>query len=107
MEDSNPQGTGKTVDQAAASIFGMLDPQQPEGQVEERQEEETAEYVEESEPEEVEASEETQEEVEEAPRCRVKVGGEFSMVHEFNSCLIMVTQRQVQKLWRKDSVYMA
>ena len=76
MEDSNPQGTGKTVDQAAASIFDMLEPQQPEGQVEERQEEETAEYVEESEPEEVEASEETQEEVEEPPRYRVKVGSE-------------------------------
>lgn len=76
MDDSNPQGTGKTVDQAAASIFDMLEPQQPEGQVEERQEEETAEYVEESEPEEVEASEETQEEVEEPPRYRVKVGSE-------------------------------
>lgn len=76
MDDSNPQGTGKTVDQAAASIFDMLEPQQPEGQVEERQEEETAEYVEESEPEEVEASEEIQEEVEEPPRYRVKVGSE-------------------------------
>jgi hypothetical protein len=76
MEDSNPQGTGKTVDQAAASIFGMLEPQQPEGQVEEQaQEEELEEYVEDSEPEEVEASEETQEE-EEPPRYRVKVDNE-------------------------------
>jgi len=75
MEDSNPQGTGKTVDQAAASIFGMLEPQQPEGQVEEQaQEEPLEEYVEDSEPEEVEASEETQEE--EPPRYRVKVDNE-------------------------------
>lgn len=77
MEDSNPRGTGQTVDQAAATIFGMLEPQQPEeGQVEEQAaEEETAEYVEESEPEEVEASEES-EEVEEPPRYRVKVDNE-------------------------------
>jgi len=74
MDDSNPQGTGKTVDQAAASIFGMLEPQQPEGQVEEQAAEEQLE-VEESEPEEVEASEETQEE-EEPPRYRVKVDNE-------------------------------
>ena len=76
MEDSNPRGTGQTVDQAAATIFGMLEPQQPEeGQVEEQAQEETAEYVEESEPEEVEASEES-EEVEEPPRYRVKVDNE-------------------------------
>jgi hypothetical protein len=76
MDDSNPQGTGKTVDQAAASIFGMLEPQQPEGQVEEQAaEEQLEEYVEESEPEEVEASEETQEE-EKPPRYRVKVDNE-------------------------------
>jgi len=74
MDDSNPQGTGKTVDQAAASIFGMLEPQQPEGQVEEQAAEEQLD-VEESEPEEVEASEETQEE-EEPPRYRVKVDNE-------------------------------
>ena len=76
MEDSNPRGTGQTVDQAAATIFGMLEPQQPEeGQVEEQAQEETAEYVEESEPEEVEASE-ASEEVEEPPRYRVKVDNE-------------------------------
>ncbi len=77
MEDSNPQGTGKTVDEAAATIFGMLDPKQPEeGQVEEQAaEDETAEYVEESEPGEVEASEESEEQ-EEPPRYRVKVDNE-------------------------------
>lgn len=77
MEDSNPQGTGKTVDQAAAAIFGMLDPKQPEeGQVEEQAvEAEEVEDTYEAEPEEIEASEET-EEVEEPPRYRVKVDNE-------------------------------
>jgi len=76
MDDSNPQGTGKTVDQAAATIFGMLDPKQPEeGQVEEVAAEETAEYVE-SEPEEMEAASEEAVEAEEPPRYRVKVDNE-------------------------------
>ena len=76
MDDSNPQGTAKTVDQAAAQIFGMLDPQQPEeGQVEEVAAEETAEYVE-SEPEEMEAASEEAVEAEEPPRYRVKVDNE-------------------------------
>ncbi len=34
MEDTNPQGSA-TVDNAAAKIFGMLEPEQPEGQAEE------------------------------------------------------------------------
>lgn len=69
MDDTNPQGSAKTVDQAAAQIFGMLDPQQPQGQVEEQAAEET---LEDSEPEQMEASEEVQEQ-EEPPRYRVKV----------------------------------
>ena len=73
MDDTNPQGSAKTVDQAAAQIFGMLDPQQPEeGQVEEQAVEET---VEDSEPEQMEASEEVQEQ-EEPPRYRVRVDNE-------------------------------
>lgn len=72
MDDTNPQGSAKTVDEAAAQIFGMLDPQQPEGQVEEQAAEET---YEESEPEELEATEEVVEE-EEPPRYRVKVDNE-------------------------------
>jgi hypothetical protein len=73
MDDTNPQGSAKTVDQAAAQIFGMLEPQQPEeGQVEEQAAEET---VEDSEPEEMEASEEVQEQ-EEPPRYRVRVDNE-------------------------------
>jgi hypothetical protein len=76
MDDTNPQGSAKTVDQAAAQIFGMLDPQQPEeGQVEEVAAEETAEYVE-SEPEEMEAASEEAVEAEEPPRYRVKVDNE-------------------------------
>ncbi len=35
MEDTNPQGSAQTVDNAAAKIFGMLEPEQPEGQAEE------------------------------------------------------------------------
>jgi len=73
MDDTNPQGSAKTVDQAAAQIFGMLEPQQPEeGQVEEQAAEET---VEDSEPEQMEASEEVQEQ-EEPPRYRVRVDNE-------------------------------
>ena len=30
MEDTNPQGSAQTVDNAAAKIFGMLEPEQPE-----------------------------------------------------------------------------
>jgi len=74
MDDTNPQGSAKTVDQAAAQIFGMLDPQQPEeGQVEEVAAEET---VEESEPEEMEVASEEAVEAEEPPRYRVKVDNE-------------------------------
>ena len=74
MDDSNPQGTGKTVDQAAATIFGMLEPQQPEGQAEELTQEPAEESVEEPQ-EEVEASEEAVE-AEEPPRYRVRVDNE-------------------------------
>jgi len=77
MEDTNPQGSVKTVDDAAKAIFGMLDPQQPEGQVEEQAvEAEETEEVLEAEPEYAEESEEVQEEPEETPRYRVKVGSE-------------------------------
>jgi len=74
MDDTNPQGSVQTVDDAARKIFGMLEPQQPEeGQVEELAEE-AEEY--EAEPEEIAESEEVQEEPEETPRYRVKVGNE-------------------------------
>jgi hypothetical protein len=69
MEETNPQGS-QTVDDAAAKIFGMLEPEQPEGQAEELAAEEPQEEVAE------EAAEESQEEVEEKPRYRVKVDNE-------------------------------
>lgn len=75
MEDTNPQGSATTVDGAAAKIFGMLEPQQPEGQAEEPQAEYEAQAEDEA-PETYEASEEVQEEVEEKPRYRVKVDNE-------------------------------
>jgi hypothetical protein len=73
MEETNPQGS-QTVDDAAARIFGMLEPGQPEGQAEELAAEEPQEEVAEEAAEDV--SEEVQEEVEEKPRYRVKVDNE-------------------------------
>lgn len=69
MEETTPQGS-QTVDDAAAKIFGMLEPEQPEGQAEELAAEEPQEEAAE------EVSEEPQEEVQETPRYRVKVDNE-------------------------------
>jgi signal transduction histidine kinase len=74
MEDTNPQGSAKTVDDAAAQIFGMLEPEQPEGQAEAQAEE--VEYEAQAEESEDEPSEEVQEEVQEPQRFRVKVDNE-------------------------------
>jgi hypothetical protein len=76
MEDTNPQGSAKTVDDAAAQIFGMLEPEQPEGQAEAQAEEVTEEYEAQAEESEDELSEEVQEEVQEPQRFRVKVDNE-------------------------------
>jgi DNA repair exonuclease SbcCD ATPase subunit len=73
MEETNPQGS-QTVNDAAAKIFGMLEPEQPEGQAEEPAQE-VQEYEAQAEDSE-EVSEEVQEEVEETPRYRVKVDNE-------------------------------
>ena len=69
MEETNPQGS-QTVNDAASRIFGMLEPEQPEGQAEELAAEEPQEEAAE------EISEEPQEEVQETPRYRVKVDNE-------------------------------
>jgi hypothetical protein len=69
MEETNPQGS-QTVNDAASRIFGMLEPEQPEGQAEELAAEEPQEEAAE------EVSEEPQEEVQETPRYRVKVDNE-------------------------------
>jgi hypothetical protein len=76
MEQTNPQGS-PTVDDAAAKIFGMLEPEQPEGQAEELAQEETEEYEAQAEESEEAEGEEVQEEEVEAPqRFRVKVDNE-------------------------------
>ena len=76
MEQTNPQGS-PTVDDAAAKIFGMLEPEQPEGQAEELAQEETGEYEAQAEESEEAEGEEVQEEgVEEPQRFRVKVDNE-------------------------------
>jgi hypothetical protein len=69
MEETNPQGS-QTVNDAASRIFGMLEPEQPEGQAEELAAEEPQEEAAE------EVLEEPQEEVQETPRYRVKVDNE-------------------------------
>jgi len=76
MEQTNPQGS-PTVDDAAAKIFGMLEPEQPEGQAEELAQEETEEYEAQAEESEEAEGEEVQEEgVQEPQRFRVKVDNE-------------------------------
>jgi hypothetical protein len=76
MEQTNPQGS-PTVDDAAAKIFGMLEPEQPEGQAEELAQEETEEYeAQAEESEEAEGEEVQEEEVQEPQRFRVKVDNE-------------------------------
>ena len=74
MEDTNPQGSVTDVNGAAAKIFGMLEPEQPQGQAEEPAEEVQEEY--EAQAEETEVEDEQPEEVEEKPRYRVKVDNE-------------------------------
>lgn len=66
MEETTPQGS-QTVNDAAAKIFGMLEPEQPEGQAEEPEAEEAVE---------AQAEENQEEEVQETPRYRVKVDNE-------------------------------
>jgi hypothetical protein len=71
MEDTNPQGSVKTVSDAAEAFLGMLEPQEPEGQPEEQ----AAESEESFETEEYAEQEESQEE-QEQPSYRVKVDNE-------------------------------
>ena len=76
MEATTPQGSAQTVANAAAQIFGMLEPEQPEGQAEELAEQETEEYEAQAEESEEAEGEEVQEEVEAPQRFRVKVDNE-------------------------------
>ena len=74
MDDTNPQGSVKTVRDAAGAFLGMMEPQEPQGQPEEptQEYEADAEY----EAEEAEASEESYEEPQQTPKYRVKVDNE-------------------------------
>lgn len=76
MEQTNPQGS-QTVDDAAAKIFGMLEPEQPQGQAEEPAEEVAEEVEAQADAyEETEGEEVQEEEVQEPQRFRVKVDNE-------------------------------
>jgi hypothetical protein len=75
MENSNPQGTVETVNDAANAFLGMMEPEEPQGQPDgevAQQQEESAEY----EAQENEQAEEYQEEQQETPKYRVKAGDE-------------------------------
>jgi hypothetical protein len=75
MDDTNPQGSVKTVRDAAGAFLGMMEPQEPQGQPEEPTQEYEAEEAE-YEAEEAEASEESYEEPQQTPKYRVKVDNE-------------------------------
>jgi hypothetical protein len=67
MENTNPQGSVDTVNDAAGAFLKMMEPEEPQGQPEE----EVAEYEAQD-----EEQEESEEEVQETPRYRVKTGDE-------------------------------
>jgi hypothetical protein len=77
MEDTNPQGSAKTVSQAAESFLGLMEPQeaqaQPEEPVEQEAEAVESEEYESEDSQEYEEGDETEEPV---PTYRVKVGKE-------------------------------
>ena len=74
MEDTNPQGSAKTVSQAAESFLGLMEPQEAQAQPEEpeNQEIEAVEY----ESEDSQEYEESDEPEEPTPTYKVKVGKE-------------------------------
>ena len=79
MDDTNPQGSVKTVRDAASAFLGMMEPTEPQGQPEapeqDAQEYETQDSGE-YETEEAEQSEESYEEPQQTPKYRVKVDNE-------------------------------
>jgi hypothetical protein len=75
MDDTNPQGSVKTVRDAAGAFLGMMEPQEPQGQPEEPQQYDES-HDSEYEAEEAEASEESYEEPQQTPKYRVKVDNE-------------------------------
>lgn len=74
MDDTNPQGSVKTVRDAAGAFLGMMEPQEPQGQPEEPQAEaQETEYEAEGYDEQ---AEESYEEPQQTPKYRVKVDNE-------------------------------
>ena len=78
MEDTNPQGSVKTVRDAANTFLGMMEPTEPEGQpeapvVEQSAEQYDSEDVQEYDTEDAEHGEEVQEEPQQTPKYRVRV----------------------------------
>jgi len=77
MEDTNPQGSAKTVSQAAESFLGLMEPQEAQAQPEAPEEQEAqAVETEEYESEDSQEYEESEESEEPAPTYKVKVGKE-------------------------------
>ena len=79
MENTNPEGSVKTVRDAAGAFLGMMEPQEPQGQPEQPQEEIQEQEYEASgeyETEDVEQGEESYEEPQQTPKYRVKVDNE-------------------------------
>jgi hypothetical protein len=77
MEDTNPQGSAKTVSQAAESFLGLMEPQEAQAQPEEPVEQEAeAVETEEYESEDSQEYEEGDEPEEPTPTYKVKVGKE-------------------------------
>ena len=79
MEDTNPQGSVKTVRDAAGAFLGMMEPTEPEGQPDEPAVEQSAEQYDSEDVQEYEseeAGEEIQEEPQQTPTYRVKVDNE-------------------------------
>ena len=76
MEDTNPQGSAKTVSQAAESFLGLMEPQEAQAQPEAPEEQETQAVEQEYESEDSQEYEDGEEDSEPAPTYKVKVGKE-------------------------------
>ena len=76
MEDTNPQGSAKTVSQAAESFLGLMEPQEAQAQPEAPEEQETQAVEQEYESEDSQEYEDGEEYSEPTPTYKVKVGKE-------------------------------
>ena len=76
MEDTNPQGSAKTVSQAAESFLGLMEPQEAQAQPEAPEEQEASAEYESEQSEEYAEESEYESEQEPTPTYKVKVGKE-------------------------------